>query len=260
MERNSIYFCSDMHFGIDGTYSSSLREKLFVHWLEYGASDATDIFLLGDIFDFWFEWKHVIPKGYSRMLGAITRLIDNGVQIHFFTGNHDVWMFSYFQNELGIKVYSENTILDLQGKKCYLSHGDGLDKDDIAYTFLKFIFRNKFCQKIFASLHPYIATFLATRMSKTSRIINQQKNIKDKSRKEKLTNAQIAFAQKALEEIKDIDYFIFGHQHLANDTLIGTKTKVYIIGNWIEDFNYLRMQGGVISRYNYKYALTYLLE
>lgn len=258
--RNAVYFCSDLHFGIDGAVSSKLREQLFVHWLDNIAYDATDIFLVGDIFDFWFEWRHVIPKGYSRILGTLARLSDSGVGIHFFTGNHDVWMFSYFQNEIGAKVYSEHTIVTLQGKKCYIAHGDGLDKEDFGYNFLKKIFRNRLCQRLYASLHPSIATMLATRMSKTSRIINQNKNLKDKFREEKLTQIQIEYALQTLKDNPDIDYFIFGHQHSAFDLQLNQKSTLHIIGNWINDFDYLRMEKGNVKRYSYKNSLTYFSE
>ncbi|MEY3126740.1 MAG: hypothetical protein RL273_893, partial [Bacteroidota bacterium] len=152
--KKYTYFASDFHLGAPNGAESLQREKEIVAWLTSIESSANCIYLVGDIFDFWFEYKHVIPKGFSRLQGKIAALTDNGIPVHFFYGNHDMWMFEYFKKELGVEIHSDDIQVSIGTKKLFIAHGDGLGKGDKGYKFIKKIFRSSFCQWIFARLHP----------------------------------------------------------------------------------------------------------
>ncbi len=250
-ERNIVYFASDMHFGIPDRESSLLREIKFVKWLDYVSEDASDIYFMGDMFDFWFEWRFVVPKGYIRLLGKLAELSDQGIQLHFFIGNHDMWMFSYMESELNARLYKTDQIFEIQGNKLYLSHGDGLGPGDHGYKFIKKLFRNRFAQWLYARLHPNFAVWLALFFSKKSRYSNQVKNSANALRERKLTENQIIHAKNVLKTLP-VDSFIFGHQHSPLNENIGNSVVVYNIGNWINDFTYLKMERGEIQNYTFK--------
>jgi UDP-2,3-diacylglucosamine hydrolase len=249
--RGSVYFVSDMHFGIPDSKSSLVREKLFVNWLDRIASNASDIYFMGDMFDFWFEWKHVVPKGYIRLLGKLAMLSDAGIQLHFFIGNHDMWMFSYLQKELNAHIYRKDQIVEIQGKTIYLSHGDGLGPGDHGYKFIKKLFRNPLAQWLYARLHPDFAVWLANFFSRKSRYSNKARNAADNLRERRLTDNQIIHARQILEK-QHIDVFIFGHQHTPVHELINEKASVYNIGNWISDYTFLKMENGILSHCTFK--------
>lgn len=245
MKKKCVYFASDMHFGIPDIESSKERESLFISWLNKIKADATDLFIMGDMFDFWFEWKHVVPRGYIRLLGKLAELSDEGIRLHFFIGNHDMWMFDYFEKELKAKVYKENEIFELQGKKIFLSHGDGLGPGDNGYKFIKAIFRNKISQWFYARLHPNFASSLALFFSNKSRYSNIKKNTENSQRERQLTVSQVVFAKETLKT-EHIDYFIFGHQHTPEKEELSQNSKLYNIGNWLTDFSYLKLENGEI--------------
>lgn len=245
MDKDCIYFVSDMHFGIPDRQSSLARENLFIEWLNQISLDATDLYIMGDMFDFWFEWKHVVPRGYIRLLGKLAELSDKGIKLHFFIGNHDMWMFDYFEKELNAKIYKQDKLVELHGKKIFLSHGDGLGPGDIGYKFIKSIFRNKVSQWFYARLHPNFATSLALFFSNKSRYSNIKKNTENHQRERQLTKSQIIFANETIKT-QNIDFFIFGHQHTPEKEELSKETTLYNIGNWITDFSYLKLKNGVI--------------
>ncbi len=247
LNRDSIYFVSDMHFGVPDRESSFKREKLFVKWLEKISEDASDIYIMGDMFDFWFEWKHVVPKGYIRLLGKMAELSDKGIKLHLFTGNHDMWMFSYFRNELGAFIYRKDIVATIQHKVVCLAHGDGLGPGDYGYKFIKKLFRNKFAQWCYARLHPNFAVWLALFFSRKSRYINREKNKKNRERERKLTENQLIHARQMLKT-KHIDYFVFGHQHTPECETLENGSVLYNIGNWLNDFTYLKMKNSNIEQ------------
>jgi UDP-2,3-diacylglucosamine hydrolase len=168
-EKNKIYFASDLHLGTPDAASSLAREKLFVQWLDEVKQDAQAIFIVGDIFDFWHEYKTVVPMGFVRLLGKLAELTDAGVPIHIFTGNHDLWMFGYLERELGVKVYKESIQITLQNKKFYIGHGDGLGPGDHGYKFIKRLFRNPLGQFLFRWIHPDMGVKIASFFSHKSR-------------------------------------------------------------------------------------------
>ena len=172
MTNNSkkIYFASDFHLGAPDYESSLVREKKIVSWLNHIEKDAAEIFLVGDIFDFWFEYKRAIPRGFARLQGKIADLTDKGIPVHVFTGNHDMWIFDYLPKELGVQLHREPIEREFFGKKYFIGHGDGLGPSDKGYKFLKKVFANKFCQWCFARLHPNFGIWLADISSKQAEL------------------------------------------------------------------------------------------
>ncbi|NOR73921.1 MAG: UDP-2,3-diacylglucosamine diphosphatase, partial [Draconibacterium sp.] len=160
-KKGKIYFISDVHLGAPASKNNRERELLFAKWLDEIKSDVSELYLLGDIFDFWWEYKKVVPRGFTRILGRIADLADSGVNVHFFTGNHDLWAFEYLTEELGVKIHHNEIIKEIKGKKFFLAHGDGLDANDKGYIFLKKIFTNKTLQWMYSRLHPNFALALA---------------------------------------------------------------------------------------------------
>ncbi|HOT88618.1 MAG TPA: UDP-2,3-diacylglucosamine diphosphatase [Bacteroidales bacterium] len=232
-QKNKIYFASDCHLGVPNYASSLEREKIFVHWLDSIKTDAKEIFLLGDIFDFWFEYKRVVPKGYVRLLGKLAELSDSGIIINYFTGNHDMWIFDYFTKELNIKIYRNPIEKNIDGKLFYIAHGDGIGPGDYKYKFIKKVFSNKVCQRLFAYLHPGFGLWLATYFSTKSRIANGNSDeIFLGEEKERL----IQFINEK-EKTTHFDYYIFGHRHLPIDMQI-KNTRYINLGEWVNHFSY----------------------
>ncbi len=226
--KDKIYFVSDCHFGVPDKMSSLEREKTFVRWLDSIKADAKILFLLGDIFDFWFEYKHVVPKGYIRLLGKLAELSDTGTEIRYFTGNHDMWVFDYFEQEMNFKIYRKPVVEEFNGKKFFLGHGDGLGPGDKKYHLIKWIYSRKINQKIFAFLHPYIGSSIAQYVSKSSRLANGNSDeIFLGEENERL----IVFAKEFIKK-NPVDYIILGHRHLPADILL-EKTRYINLGEWI---------------------------
>ena len=224
-----IYFASDFHLGVPNYESSRRREKILVDWLDSIKVDAQEVYLVGDLFDFWFEYKFTVPKGYVRFLGKIAELTDSGIPVHFFTGNHDMWMFNYLPQEIGVEIHRDNITRDFNGKRFYIGHGDGLGPGDRKYKFLKNFFASKTCQWLFARIHPNLGMGIANMWSKNSRIAN----IKDGEEFLGDENEWLYIYSKEILEKEYFDYFIFGHQHLVLDLPIkGTSSRYVNLGEW----------------------------
>ena len=230
----NVYFASDQHLGAPNYEHSLAREKHFVKWLDQVKEDAAAIYLLGDLFDFWFEYKTAVPKGYVRVLGKLAELTDSGVPITFFTGNHDMWMFDYLPKEIGIELHRDPIEKEIGSKQFYIGHGDGLGPGDHGYKFIKKVFRNPLCQWLFARLHPNFGIGLANYFSSKSRIANAD------SDKEFLgeENEWLAIYAKEQLERKHFDFFVFGHRHLPLDLKVGEKSRYINLGEWVTDFTY----------------------
>lgn len=237
-KKSTIYFASDFHLGAPNAQSSREREERLVRWLSFVSKDASEIFLMGDIFDFWFEYKHAIPKGFARLQGKIAELTDQGISIYFFTGNHDMWMFDYFEKELGVHIYRKPVQIERSGKKFYLAHGDGLGPKDHFYKVLKKIFGSKICQWLFARIHPNFGVWLANKWSKNSRIANDKKEKFESEEQEWL----VIYSKEFLEK-EHIDYFIFGHRHLPLDILLKKDSRYINLGEWINYNSYAVFDG-----------------
>ena len=231
-----IYFASDFHLGAPNKDSSLARELKIVRWLDQISDDAKAIFLVGDIFDFWFEYKHTIPKGFIRFQGKLAELRDRDVPIYFFTGNHDMWMFSYFTKELGIPVFTSPVSLEIGNRNVLVGHGDGLGKGDHFYKFLRKIFRNKFCQWLFALLPSSFGMGLAMLWSKKSRDGSDGKEDPSKGDKEPL----LQHARK-IERSNHHDYYIFGHRHLPLTLEVSANSTYFSLGEWMNDCTYLEI-------------------
>ena len=234
-ENKKVYFASDQHFGAPTPKKSKPREERFIRWLDEIKTDCQVLFLMGDLFDFWHEWKFVVPKGYIRLLGKIAELKDSGIDIYFFVGNHDLWLRDYFQTELGIPVFFQKQICDISGKKFLLAHGDGLGPGDKGYKRMKKVFTNPFCQWLFRWLHPDIAMRIATYLSTKNKLISGEE---DKEFLGEDKEYLILYSNKKLET-EDFDYFVYGHRHLPMVLdLKGGAAKYINLGDWISYFTY----------------------
>lgn len=232
LEQKKIYFAADFHLGVPDHASSVAREKRIVSWLEQIRHDAHSIYLLGDIFDFWFEYRYTIPRGFTRFLGKLAELRDAGIPIIFFTGNHDMWMFDYFPQELGIPIYRKPVLLEVGGQRLLIGHGDGLGPGDHTYKMLKRLFNSRICQWLFARIHPNLGMYIAHTWSRRSRITNLNRG----ERFESLDNEYLWIYCSEVERTQHHDFYIFGHRHLPLDLKV-TETSRYInVGEWV-NFN-----------------------
>lgn len=238
-----IYFFSDVHLGAPDYERSLVREKKAVRFLESIRKNAAAIYIMGDLFDFWFEYRNVTPKGYVRILGKLAEITDSGIPVHFFVGNHDMWMRGYFEKELNIPVHYEPQELSINGKRFLIGHGDGLGPGDHGYKFLKKIFRNNLCQWLFGLLHPSWGIGLANYFSRKSR------NKTGNTEQEFLGEDQewlVIFAREVLAK-QNIDYFLFGHRHAPIDYRLTDKSRYVNLGDWISHFTYATFDGQDVS-------------
>ncbi|MES1217118.1 MAG: UDP-2,3-diacylglucosamine diphosphatase [Bacteroidota bacterium] len=251
-DHKKIYFLSDFHLGAPDHDSSLEREKIIVQFLDEIKNNASEIFLVGDMFDFWYEYRKVVPKGYVRLLGKLAELSDAGIAMHFFVGNHDMWMKDYFQKELNVPVYYEPKEFERNGKKFLIGHGDGLGPGDHGYKRLKKLFRNPFCKWLFGILPPAVGMGLANYLSRRSRVqTGAAEEIFLGEDKEWLL-----IYCKELMLHKNIDFFVFGHRHLAIDYRLshnGNNNSRYInLGDWIRYYTYAVFDGEQLELRSYK--------
>ncbi|HEY4150370.1 MAG TPA: UDP-2,3-diacylglucosamine diphosphatase [Chitinophagaceae bacterium] len=229
-----IYFISDFHLGVPDYASSLEREKKIVRFLDEAKKDAAIVFIVGDLFDFWYEYRTVVPKGYVRILGKMAELTDSGIPIHFFVGNHDMWMKGYFEKELNIPVYFEPKEFEFNGKQFLIGHGDGLGPGDHGYKFIRKIFRNPFCQWLFGILPPRVGVGIANYFSKSSRAVTGDNDAKFLGEDKEWL---IIYCKEVLQK-KHYDYFIFGHRHLPIDFALNDKSRYINLGDWIKYDSY----------------------
>jgi UDP-2,3-diacylglucosamine hydrolase len=242
-----IYFISDFHLGAPDHAGSLEREKTIVRFLDEIKNNTAELFLVGDMFDFWYEYRRVVPKGYTRLLGKLAELSDSGIPIHFFVGNHDMWMRDYFQLELNIPVYFEPQRMERNGKKFLIGHGDGLGPGDHGYKRLKKIFRNPACKWLFGVLPPFFGMGLAHYLSRRSRAqTGAAEEIFLGEDKEWL----ILFCKSELEK-EHFDYFVFGHRHLAIDFTLEQNSRYINLGDWIHYFTYAVFDGEKLELRSY---------
>lgn len=234
-----IYFLSDFHLGAPNAAASLLREKRIIHFLDSVKEHAAQIFILGDMFDFWYEYKKVVPKGFVRILGKLAELSDAGIRLHFFVGNHDMWMRGYFEKELNIPVYYHPEKFDLYGKKFLIGHGDGLGPADHGYKFMKKVFRNRVCQRLFGALHPHIGIGLADYFSRKSRAATGQTDEHFMGEEKEWL---IIYAKQVLETTH-FDFFVFGHRHLPIEFKLKENSQYINLGDWIKYNSYAVFDG-----------------
>jgi UDP-2,3-diacylglucosamine hydrolase len=235
----TIYFASDFHLGVDAKLTSRERERKIVRWLDHISADATELYLVGDVFDFWFEYRSAVPKGHVRLLGKLAELADGGLPIHFFTGNHDMWIFRYFEDELGIPTHRQPIRKEWNGKRFFIGHGDGLGPGDHGYKLLKKVLANPTCQWLYERLHPNFGLWLMRRSSGGSRKANPAQSEFLGEKKEWLVH----FCEEQLTK-EDIDFFIFGHRHLPIDYALKNGKSRYInLGEWMNFCSYAVFDG-----------------
>ncbi len=235
-----------MHFGVPDHASSLAREKRFVQWLEEIAPRCERLILLGDIFDFWFEYRHVQPRGYVRLLGKLAELSDRGIPIELFTGNHDMWYHDFFPQEIGAKIHRKPVLRTYFGKTYYLAHGDGLGPGDHGYKFIKRVFSSRISQWLFARLHPNFGIGIANFFSQKSRIAKKDLDNVFHGEKEFL----LIHAREMLRQQPEIDHFVFGHRHHLKKIPLAEGKSVFYLGDWITYFSYLEIgpDGGELKR------------
>jgi UDP-2,3-diacylglucosamine hydrolase len=238
-----IYFASDFHLGVPDHESSIAREKRITAWLDSIKADAHAIYLLGDIFDFWFEYRHAIPKGFIRFQGKLAELRDSDIPIYFFTGNHDMWLFDYFEKELGIGIYRQPQTITCNNQKLLIGHGDGLGPGDTTYKILKNFFNSGVCQWLFARIHPNLGISIANYWSRQSRISNMKLE-------EKFTGEENEFLLtycRELEKTDHHDFYVFGHRHLPLDLAVSSSSRYINLGEWVHFYTYAEYDGTVVT-------------
>ncbi len=229
-----IFFASDQHFGAPTSEKSLPREKKFLRWLNEKETEMGALFILGDLFDFWFEYKTVVPKGFVRVLGKLAQLRDSGIPIYFFVGNHDLWMDDYFITELGIPVFHQPQVFDINGKTFFIGHGDGLGPGDHGYKRMKKVFTNPFSKWLFRWLHPDIGVRFGQYLSVKNKLISGAEDVTFLGEDNEWL---VLYSKRKLQE-QHYDYFIFGHRHLPMDIQVGQNSRYINLGDWISYFTY----------------------
>lgn len=243
--KELYYFVSDVHLGLD-YLNPQERERKFARFLETLPPQTKELFLLGDIFDFWYEYKMVIPRGFTRTLGALASLVDRGVKVHFFNGNHDIWTYGYFRDELGLIMEEQPAVFELSGKRFCMGHGDGLDPKDRGYKLMNWGFKNRFLQVLFSAIHPRWAFGMGHAWSKHNRLTKGE-SYKFRGEVEPLVKFSNDFQSRRSNGEK-IDYFIFGHYHYKVSHPLSCGGELFILGEWINHCDYLLFDGqGVTS-------------
>jgi len=239
--QKSVYFISDLHLGSTYDPSTRQREKLAVEFLESIADDAEALYMVGDILDYWYEYRTVVPRGYVRFFGALAALADKGIKIVWFIGNHDIWLFDYVRDEIGVEIIDGQLVTKIYGKRFLITHGDGVGKLPRGFRLIRSVFRNRLCQKLYASIHPRWTVPFAHRWSSHSRSHEKVQPEFD------ITTDHLAtFACEWQSEHRQepVDFFVFGHRHiLINEQLPGCDARLIILGDWLTHFSYGKFDG-----------------
>lgn len=240
MARGNTYFISDLHLGANYLPDTHENERKAVRFLESIRDDAEALYMLGDVLDYWYEYRTVVPRGYVRFFGALASLADAGVKIYWFIGNHDIWLFDYLRDEIGIEVIDGYEITDIGGKRFFLSHGDGLGRLDTGFRLIRSLFRNRICQKLFSSIHPRWTIPFAHRWSSHSRNFQSEDVPKFRGEQEPL----VQFASQYINDTDNtIDFFVFGHRHVLTDYPVAGHSRLIFLGDWIHHFSYAVFNG-----------------
>lgn len=239
IETKNIYFLSDIHLGMHPLESSRERERVIVQFLEEIRPHASELWLMGDIFDYWYEYKHVVPRGFTRFLGTLASMADEGIEIHIFKGNHDVWYFDYMPEEIGARIHTGTEAHTWNGVNFLLGHGDGLLPSDRSYRLLQSVFHSRIAQWMYSRIHPNGSMAFAKAWSKKSRNSKHAYTPFLGADKEH----QVIFARNYLHTHPDTRYFIFGHRHVAFDISIAEESQVFCLGDWIHNFTYAVFNG-----------------
>lgn len=241
---SAVYFISDAHLGSRALDNNRERETRLVRFLDRIKSDASAIYLLGDMFDFWYEWKSVVPKGYTRFLGKLSELTDSGIEVHYFAGNHDIWSYGYLAEECGVTMHYGPCQTVIGGKKVYLAHGDGLGDPSLSFRFLRGIFHSRVCQFLFSSLPDRLSLWLGYGWAAGSMRDHRMREVHPYFGADK--EYLVCWSRRVLESDPDIDFFIYGHRHIVLDETLA-KSRVLILGDWITHFTYAVLRDGKLE-------------
>jgi len=247
-QGKKVYFASDNHLGAPTKEASAPREMKFVAWLDEVKADAAAIFLLGDLFDFWFEYKTVVPKGFTRTLGKLAEISDSGIPIYYFVGNHDLWMGGYFEEELNIPVFHQPQQYEINGTSFFIGHGDGLGPHDKGYKRMKKLFMNPIAQWFFRWMHPDIGVKVAQYFSVKNKLISGDDDAQFLGEDKEWL---VQYAKRKLET-QHYDHFVFGHRHLPLEIDLNGKSKYTNLGDWIKYYTYAVFDGGKLSLIEWK--------
>ena len=240
-DRRRAYFLSDMHLGANYIANHREHEQRIVNFLQTIEHDAQELYLVGDIIDYWYEYKHVVPRGYVRFFGQLARLADAGVKIFWFTGNHDVWLFDYLRDEIGTTIFKSNKVLPVMGKNFLISHGDDVGYQPPVYRFMRWCFHNKVCQVLYESVHPRWTYSLAHLWSSNNRTSRSQEQV-DKGVEQSVSHLKDFVEQHAAAH-SDVYAYIFGHLHVARDITVAGNRRMIILGEWMEQCTYCTFDG-----------------
>lgn len=240
--KKNIYFASDFHLGAPNHIESRKREDRILRWLSSIMPTCSELFLMGDIFDFWFEYRMVVPKGFVRLQGKLAEMTDAGIKVYFFKGNHDMWVNTYFREELGIEIVSDELMIEREGKSFFLHHGDGLGPGDRKYKILRKVFRNPVCQWLFGLVPPRIGLGIANWWSGSSRLANSTEEVFSG-----VEHEWLAIYAKEILLKEHFDYFIFGHRHLPLSINLNDKSRYVNLGEWINFNSYAVFDGNDLS-------------
>ena len=240
--KKYIYFLSDAHLGSLAVESRRTQERRLVNFLDAVKEKAMAVYLMGDMFDFWYEYKTVVPKGFTRFLGKLSELTDAGVEVHYFTGNHDIWMHDYLEKECGVIMHRDTAeTLEIYGQMFYMGHGDGLGKLTRGFKFIRGIFHSKICQTLFSALHPRWGVSFGLKWAKQSRL--KRKDGKEPPYQGENNEVLCVYAKEYLKTHPEINYFIFGHRHIELDLMLSRECRLLLLGDWITQFTYARFDG-----------------
>ena len=236
--QGKIFFASDFHLGLKAGSDPLEREKRVVRWLNSIAPEAREIFLIGDVFDFWWEYKHVVPRGFTRFLGTVSTLTDSGIPVHFFTGNHDMWIRNYLSEECGIITHTSPYTKTIDCKKFHIAHGEGLGSNSTGYKILLAIFRNKPLRTAYSMLHPAIGVGIGHKWSLNSRLAKSIKiDFKGEENEDLIRYSKLILAK------ENIDYFVFGHRHLPLSHQLEQGSMIIFLGDWVREGSYAEWNG-----------------
>lgn len=258
-----IYFISDAHLGSWGIDHARMQERRLVRFLDEIKPQAKAVYLLGDMFDFWYEWRYVVPRGYTRFLGKLSELTDAGVEVHYFTGNHDIWMYGYLEQECGVTLHRRPATVELYNKVFYLAHGDGLGDPDREFRFLRAVFHNTVCQRLFSMLHPRLSMWFGMTWARHSRLkrVRQQESagaagtrfngdtttpLNSSGEPEYMGEDRehlVVYTKEYIHTHPDVDFYIYGHRHIELDLMLTAGKRMMIIGDWISQFTYAVFDG-----------------
>lgn len=242
-DNKKVYFISDLHLGASYFANPHEKERRVVRWLDMVKADASDIYMLGDILDYWYEYRYVVPRGFVRFFGKVAELSDAGIKIHWFIGNHDIWIFDYLPSELGIDVTDGSRLTDIMGKRFYLAHGDGVGKHSRSFAFIRSLFRNRLCQILFAAVHPRWTIPFAHGWSHHSR----KSHAVNPAPSQSAADSILRFTEEYARKHKDIDYFVYGHLHQLVDRPVGNNSRMIVLGDWIKLDSYAEFDGKTLT-------------